>query len=156
RREICRRRLASRSPRESSFRCDTGGQKGGRNRTSGFGVSRGDAVGFSLRPRTGTACDPGDQHPAWHDAHFARARAGGAFRHGFRRAGAVDPGGRVVAAVKARRSGRARGRASAPPAATPKLAYMKLEGARRVAESFEALKSPRKVGLMFASAILMT
>ncbi|MGE3301898.1 MAG: cell division protein FtsQ/DivIB [Hyphomonadaceae bacterium] len=61
-----------------------------------------------------------------------------------------------MAAVKARRSGRARGRSAPSPQSTPKLAYMKLEGARRVAESFEGLKSPRKMGLAFASMVLMT
>jgi cell division protein FtsQ len=37
------------------------------------------------------------------------------------------------------------------------MAYMKLEGARRVSQSLnETLGSPRKVGLMLASAVLMT
>lgn len=62
-----------------------------------------------------------------------------------------------MAAVRARRNGggRGRGRTYAPPPAVPKLAYMKLEGAHRVAESLQALRSPRKLGLMLAGGVLM-
>ena len=44
-----------------------------------------------------------DQHPARHDPDLAGARAGGLSRHGLRRAGALDGGGRLVLPVRAPR-----------------------------------------------------
>jgi cell division protein FtsQ len=65
-----------------------------------------------------------------------------------------------MAAQRARRNGGARGRASAPPPITPrgvpKMAYMKLEGASRVAQSFSEFGSPKRLGMMLGGAVMMT
>lgn len=64
-----------------------------------------------------------------------------------------------MAASRARRNGGARGRGGyvAPaPRGLSKMAYMKLEGAEKVAQSFAEYGSPRRLGLMLASAVMMT
>lgn len=66
-----------------------------------------------------------------------------------------------MAASRARRNGGARGRASAPPPpitprGVPKMAYMKLEGANRVAQSFSEFGSPKRLGMMLGGAVMMT
>lgn len=51
-----------------------------------------------------------------------------------------------------------RGRSKAPvvsAAGVPKMAYMKLEGAARVAQSFGEITAPKRLGVMFISAALM-
>ena len=62
--------------------------------------------------------------------------------------------------MRARRpaaSSRRAGRYAPPPQAMSKMAYMKLEGARRVGQSFEDnFGSPRKLGLVLTSAVLIT
>jgi cell division protein FtsQ len=51
---------------------------------------------------------------------------------------------------------RGRGRSSQSSAVgVPKMAYMKLEGAARVAQSFGEITAPKKLGVMFISAALM-
>src|SRR5262245_4211541 len=66
--------------------------------------------------------------------------------------------GCFMAAMRSRRNGGMRGRGRAPvtsAAGVPKMAYMKLEGAARVAQSFGEITAPKKLGVMFISAALM-
>lgn len=62
-------------------------------------------------------------------------------------------------AMRSRRNGGARGRsanvATSGAAGVPKMAYMKLEGAARVAQSFGDITTPKRLGFMFVSAALM-
>ena len=64
-----------------------------------------------------------------------------------------------MAAMRSRRNGGTRGRSRSAPvssaAGVPKMAYMKLEGAARVAQSFGEITAPKRLGLMFVSAALM-
>ncbi len=63
-----------------------------------------------------------------------------------------------MAAMRSRRNGGMRGRGRAPASSAtgvPKMAYMKLEGAARVAQSFSEITAPKKLGVMFISAALM-
>ena len=60
-----------------------------------------------------------------------------------------------MAAVKARRSSRRSSRAPEPRAGIPRLAMMKLEGAKRVADSFKAMGSRKNLSVMAFSGVLM-